>query len=472
MVILLNKLKPKSEFAKNVLTLMTGTTIAQAIPIAISPILTRIYTPEDFGTFALFASIVSILSVISTGRYEFAIMLPKKNKNAINIVVISILLAFFLSILSLAMLNLFNKQISSLFKNDYLGKVLYFVPILVFFDGIYQSMVYWYNRNTSYGIISRGTILNSTSKAAISIMMGINGIGYFGLVLSTIIGRFISLLYLSIKFINKNLSLINIKKTKVVILARKYQNFPKKSATGALFNVLSYELEIILLSIFYLPYYLGLFYFINKIVSIPRQFLSASLWQVFLSVSGKSINDIFNFKYNKQKKIIVYTTFPIIFGLFIYSDLVIFFFGEEWKDASVFILPLIIAMHINFVVASFSLFVVINRPDAEMYFNVTLAIFKVISIVASYYMWHSIYLTIFIFSFVQFAMFYILGTWNYVKLKKSMWFFTRLYVPNLLTSLAITLVFYVSMNELDLYIKVLIYFIMIFMHWMLLKNEK
>ena len=50
---MINKLKPKSEFAKNVLTLMTGTTIAQAIPIAISPILTRLYTPEDFGVFNL-----------------------------------------------------------------------------------------------------------------------------------------------------------------------------------------------------------------------------------------------------------------------------------------------------------------------------------------------------------------------------------------------------------------------------------
>ena len=52
---MLNKLKPKSEFSRNVLTLMTGTTIAQAIPIAISPILTRIYTPENFGVFAQYS---------------------------------------------------------------------------------------------------------------------------------------------------------------------------------------------------------------------------------------------------------------------------------------------------------------------------------------------------------------------------------------------------------------------------------
>jgi O-antigen/teichoic acid export membrane protein len=86
---MLNKLKPKSEFSRNVLTLMTGTTIAQAIPIAISPILTRIYTPEDFGVFALYMSVVSIVSVVATGRYELAIMLPKKDEDAINIVTLS-----------------------------------------------------------------------------------------------------------------------------------------------------------------------------------------------------------------------------------------------------------------------------------------------------------------------------------------------------------------------------------------------
>ncbi|MBD3843179.1 MAG: oligosaccharide flippase family protein [Campylobacterales bacterium] len=76
---MLNKLKPKSEFSRNVLTLMTGTTIAQAIPIAISPILTRIYTPEDFAVFALFVSIVGIMAVVSTGKYEMSLILPKKD---------------------------------------------------------------------------------------------------------------------------------------------------------------------------------------------------------------------------------------------------------------------------------------------------------------------------------------------------------------------------------------------------------
>ena len=81
---MLKLFKPKSEFSQNVLTLMTGTTLAQAIPIIISPILTRIYTPEDFGLLALFLSITNIIGSVANGRYELAIMLPKKNDNAIN----------------------------------------------------------------------------------------------------------------------------------------------------------------------------------------------------------------------------------------------------------------------------------------------------------------------------------------------------------------------------------------------------
>ena len=94
---MLNKLKPKSEFSRNVLTLMTGTTIAQAIPIAISPILTRLYTPEDFGVVGLFGAISGIFGAIATGKYELAIMLPKKDEDAINIFALGFILTSLIS---------------------------------------------------------------------------------------------------------------------------------------------------------------------------------------------------------------------------------------------------------------------------------------------------------------------------------------------------------------------------------------
>ena len=139
---MLNKFKPKSEFSKNVLTLMTGTTIAQAIPIAISPILTRIYTPEDFGVFALFIAITAILGTVANARYELAIMLPKKDEDAINIFALGFIITCFISLILLILVVIFNDYFTKLFGNDEISFWLYFVPITVFFSGLFNILNY------------------------------------------------------------------------------------------------------------------------------------------------------------------------------------------------------------------------------------------------------------------------------------------------------------------------------------------
>ena len=80
---------------------MTGIAISQAIPIAISPILTRLFTPNDFGIFALYLSIVSIISIVATGRYELAVILPDNDKDAIHIVLLALFLIFFTAVVLL-----------------------------------------------------------------------------------------------------------------------------------------------------------------------------------------------------------------------------------------------------------------------------------------------------------------------------------------------------------------------------------
>jgi len=107
----------KNEFNRNVLTLLTGTTIAQALPIAISPILTRIYTPEDFGVFALFISISAIFAAIVNGKYELAIVVPEKDEDAYNIAALSLLIATGISVVLLLIVIFFHSWILMLLDN-------------------------------------------------------------------------------------------------------------------------------------------------------------------------------------------------------------------------------------------------------------------------------------------------------------------------------------------------------------------
>ncbi|MEA3314866.1 MAG: oligosaccharide flippase family protein, partial [Campylobacterota bacterium] len=164
---MLNKLKPKSEFSRNVLTLMTGTTIAQAIPIAISPILTRIYTPEDFGVFALFIAITAIFGSIANGRYELAIMLPKKDEDAINIFALGFIITSIISLALLVLVVLFNDYFTKLLNNDEISVWLYFVPIAVFFTGLWNILNYFNNRKKQYKDIAKATIIKSIVTAIV-----------------------------------------------------------------------------------------------------------------------------------------------------------------------------------------------------------------------------------------------------------------------------------------------------------------
>ena len=128
-----NKLKPKSDFSKNVFTLITGTAIAQAIPIAISPILTRIYNPEDFGVWALYISIITILASAITGKYELAILIPKNRQKARDLVALSLFLSFICSLIIFFIILFFMDYLLSLLNNQDIKIWLYFVPFNIFF---------------------------------------------------------------------------------------------------------------------------------------------------------------------------------------------------------------------------------------------------------------------------------------------------------------------------------------------------
>jgi O-antigen/teichoic acid export membrane protein len=202
-LMIINKIKKtnsniiKSKFNRNVLTLMTGTAIAQALPIAITPLLTRIYTPEDFGVFALFIAIVTIFGQIINGRYELAIMLPKKDEDAINIFALGFVITSILSLVFLILILIFKNFIITFFENDEIGKWLFLTPISIFFIGVWNLLNYFNIRKQNYKDISKATIIKSVILSISQITIGFIKSGVVGL----ISGHIISQLFANTKLI-------------------------------------------------------------------------------------------------------------------------------------------------------------------------------------------------------------------------------------------------------------------------------
>lgn len=116
----------RSEFSENVITLMTGTTIAM------SPILTRIFTPKEFGLLARYASIVAIFSSIASGKYDSAIIIPKDNIDAKSLMFLAIALSLISNILICLVMVFFSNGLASLLRNEDIRLWLYLTPLNIF----------------------------------------------------------------------------------------------------------------------------------------------------------------------------------------------------------------------------------------------------------------------------------------------------------------------------------------------------
>ncbi len=124
-----------SSFAVDVLKLVTGTTLAQVITILAAPVITRLYGPEAFGFLAIFASITSILGVIACMRYEMAIMLPKTDEEAANLLGLCLPCVAVVSGLTVPALYFGGDALLSLLKAPEPGSYLILVSPFVFAGG-------------------------------------------------------------------------------------------------------------------------------------------------------------------------------------------------------------------------------------------------------------------------------------------------------------------------------------------------
>lgn len=336
---------------------MTGTTIAQAIPIAISPILTRIYTPEDFGVFALYIGIVNFIAVVATARYEMAIVLPKSEKEAINILALSILITLSI-VFVITFIILFLKKfiLNSLNAND-LGNIIYLVPLSILLAGLAQSFNYWSNRKEYFKNMSNAQISQSISIGIFQPLFKLIGINS-GLILGNMVGRFVSVFILIHKFIkNDKIAMQYIKKEVMIEQMIKYKDFPLVNSFHAFSDILRSSGSVMLISSFFGSAILGFYTLSLRVLQVPIGIIGSALGQVLYKKFSSLHND--NQPLYPYVKVVIIKllfvalpTFGILF--FIAPDLFAFVFGEKWRIAGEYSQILIPYLFMNFLISPIS----------------------------------------------------------------------------------------------------------------------
>jgi len=386
----------KKPFVRNVIILASGTAAAQIIAMALSPIITRLYGPEAYGLMGTFMAIVSIVAPIAALTYPIAIVLPKSDQDAKGIIRLSILITTSISIMSLIILILFNKQIISIFNLKEIGSYLYLIPLVIIFSGLMQVAEQWLIRTKQFTINSRVTVLQSL------IMNGSKvGIGFFYpvaavLVVLSAFGNGLKaammIFFAKRSDYQENIQL-KYKKIELKELAKKHNDFPKYRAPETFLNAISQGLPVLMLTAFFGPTSAGFYTIGRTVLNIPSTLIGNAVGNVFYPRINEAANnkeDVTNLIKKGTLALAVVGILPfglvILFGPFLFS----FVFGSDW----------IIAGNYARWIALWAYFGFINKPSVKslpvlsaqrfhLIYTIILLITRLSSLMIGYYIFSS-----------------------------------------------------------------------------------
>lgn len=346
----------KNEFLKNSLVLITGTAIAQVIPILFQPFLRRIYTAEEFGVFAIYFSLFSFLVVIASARYDSVVLLPKEDNDASLIVSGALVISLIFSLLLTIIVLIFQNNIITLFElPTSIKPFLLLLPLSVFFGSCYRVLNNWLVRKKKFKASSVNKIVRRGSEGSVQLFLGFSK-NSSGLFIGSIIGDFFNCL-MGLFQSKKSGFKFSIETQKVKPLLLKYKDFPLYNSLPTLLNTLSFVLPIFIINNHYSKEITGQFDLTKQMLALPIALISVAISQVLIQKITELKQDSRRIKPLLLKTMLTLTVFSIIglalillFGVNLFT----FIFGNEWLIAGELSQILIYAYALKFIVSPLS----------------------------------------------------------------------------------------------------------------------
>lgn len=334
------KNKLQSELVRNSARLLSANIVAQAIGLLVYPILTRLYSPADFGLLNLFMSIGGILVLIATAEYQNAIVLPKEESRARAIVQLCTCLLLCFTLLLIATVP-FSRPIASLFNAPDLARWWWLMPVYVLSLGGWQIFRYYLLRHKEFRNLSLYQYIQSILNAGGKWGFGLTGWFSGGMLFSSVFAPLFALVG-SIGVAWKRLFCQQrmAKIEECEIEAKNYRNFPLYSLPRTLVNYLSGNLpNLMLVSVFGLTE-LGFFGMALTLAFQPINMIAQSIYQVLFQRTAQLVNEHKKigkvlYGYVAQAAIVI---IPAFVGLyFILPWLTSILLGDEWRVSGEYI---------------------------------------------------------------------------------------------------------------------------------------
>jgi len=380
----------KSDFFRNMKTLMAGTVFGQLIVLAFTPILSRIYSPEDFTTLEQFIMILNIAVVVITGKYEFAIMHPKKNEEARYIVILSTLLALLGSLIFVVFGLLFSDAIAVYYNNPEMGQYFWLLGPSLFGFALFNISNYWFSRQKKYQYAATSKVLNASAGEPVKYTLGIFQPSAGGLIWGTTIGICLGGIYSVWSFLKTEAKgFSSWTKNEILTQAKIYKDYPCYSIWGSILNRLAQWAHVGIFTHFYGLVAVGWMALSRRVVQAPLNVISGSFSQVFFQRISE-IEDPKELKKEYYKALWIFVLIALLIVVIAFSlpeSTMGFVFGENWLPAIAYLRILTLWYALNFITSSLSFVALrIQMQRVALALDILHFVFVYGAVIGAYYM--------------------------------------------------------------------------------------
>ncbi|HDC5835183.1 TPA: type 8 capsular polysaccharide synthesis protein Cap8K [Staphylococcus aureus] len=332
--------------------------IAQVILIITTPIITRLYSPAEFGEFTIFSNIAMILIPIINARYDLLIVNAKNDRSANILSQISFLISLLILLILIPIL-----AISAwLYPNFILDFI--FIIIMLFLVSLTNIFTNYLNKERKYKVLSLINVFRAGSMALLQIIFGLLLLGSLGLIIGFSLS-YITGITLGYKTFKKHFNIVrNKEETKALFLENKNQLV--YSTPSILLNSLSFSVVVFFIGILYTNTEVGIYGMAIRVLGIPVTIISLGLSKIFM----QQANDYYIERGNFRNLLLKFSSTLVIVSIILYVPLYLFseelvniLLGHSWVDAITVIKIVIPLFVIRLIVSTVSLSVIVLQKQ-------------------------------------------------------------------------------------------------------------
>lgn len=441
-------ISPKNNFARSVSILVGGTAGAQLLTIAATPLLTRLYTPNDFGVLAVYMSVLALFTVIANLRYELAIPLPESNDDAIHIVILCLFITLLMTALSSIVVWIGGEQGVLILNVPDLAIYIWLLPVGVFFSGTYQAFNYWAIRTKEFPVLARTKIWQKV--AAIIVQVGGYKFSTISLVVGQIIGQGAGIFSLSRTAISHK-SFFNWDWKDLYKQAKRYKQFPLYSTWSGFANSAGVHLPPLMFASLFDSASAGLYMLAHSILALPMSFIGSAVGNVFLSHAAEAYrNNTLQQLFESIFSRLVMISIPLILLLMADTPRVFeIIFGNEWRGAGVYGQWMALWLGLVLIGSPLSsLFEVLEKQIQGMIFQVSMTFVRIAVLIFGVFI-GDIVLTVALFSIVGMVFWLFFIFWAAKQSNSSVIFVFKCFFKSLISGILLVLPFLMGSHLID-----------------------